>query len=343
MTGTGCDNQEGCAGTDQVTGPHNVIGDYHQMLSDSMVGTADVAGTILATLAMQEEEEEKQQEPQELQSAPALAPAAPAAPASAAPAAPAAPASLSLNPADMGKILMGTGDGGDDAVLVVYNPMGTARTELVTIAIPVCAVDVTDADTGAKVPSQVTASFGIGDGTAPYYDFELHFEASQLPGLGFQRYRISPKPDGGCGGADAVTGAADSNTYVRHELRHPLKPSAAFDGIGGPAVIKEAIRRQGDVCGDPDRWERILAEVQAEMAPPQQHQQQHMQQDEFVVMENPFMKVYVDLRKGVQAVYDKATGVNRTLTHALMKYATTSPLTLLPLSPLHHPLRFWLT
>lgn len=315
MTGTGCDNQEGCAGTDQVTGPHNVIGDYHQMLSDSMDGTADVAGTILATLATQEEEQKQQP----------------------APAAPAAPASLSLNPADMGKILMGTGDGGDDAVLVVYNPMGTARTELVTIAIPVCAVDVTDADTGAKVPSQVTASFGIGDGTAPYYDFELHFEASRLPGLGFQRYRISPKPDGGCGGADAVTGAADSNTYVRHELRHPLKPSAAFDGIGGPAVIKEAIRRQGDVCGDPDRWERILAEVQAEMAPPQQHQQQHTQQDEFVVMENPFMKVYVDLRKGVQAVYDKATGVNRTLTHALMKYATTSPLTLLPLSPLHHP------
>merc|ERR1719272_1443725 len=110
---------------------------------------------------------------------------------------------------------MGYGDGGDDAILVVYNPLATVRTEMVSIAVPVCAVTVTDADTGDQVISQVTANFGIGDGQAPYYDFELHFEASKLPALGFQRYRISPKADGGCGGGDvshATDGATDEAT-----------------------------------------------------------------------------------------------------------------------------------
>ena len=32
----------------------------------------------------------------------------------------------------------------------------------------------------------------IAPGQAPYYDFELHFEGSKLPALGFKRYRISP-------------------------------------------------------------------------------------------------------------------------------------------------------
>lgn len=263
------------------------------MLADSMVGTADVAGTILASVA---------------------APAAGKGP------------KLSLDPADMGKILMGTGDGGDDVVLVAHNPMATARTEMVSIPIPVCAVDVTNADTGAAVVSQVTANFRIGDGTAPYYDFELHFEAISLPALGFQRFRISPKPDGQCGGSDAASGAADATTYVRHEQRHPIQPSAApRNRAGGPEVVKEAIRRQGEVCGDPDRWEKILAEVQAEMVQDQQQpplDQAAQDAARFAVMENNFMKVYVDLRKGVQAVYDKGTGENRTLTHDLIKYTT---------------------
>lgn len=171
----------------------------------------------------------------------------------------------------------------------------------------------------------------LAPGQAPYYDFELHFEGSKLPALGFKRYRISPKPDGACDGADAEAGT-NFNTFVRHEQRHPLAPSdILFNGtVSGPDVVKEAIRRQGDVCGDPDRWDRIVKEVQADVL--RELQDKHdaataaataaAVDKQMVVMENSFMKVYVDLKRGVQAVYDKATGVNSTLTHELYQYET---------------------
>lgn len=174
ITGTGCDNQEGCAGTDQVVGPHNVIGDYHTMLADSLAGTAQVAATILGALATTATTATS------ANARDLLANARPDAARSAATGttkkngtvggggggadADAPPLPFSLDAGDMGKILMGYGDGGDDAMLVVYNPMATVRTEIVSIAVPVCAVDVTDADSGAPVVSQVTANFKIGDG-----------------------------------------------------------------------------------------------------------------------------------------------------------------------------------
>jgi hypothetical protein len=82
---------------------------------------------------------------------------------------------------------MGDGDGGDDAVVVVYNPLGTVRTEMVTVQVPVCSVSVYESDNGgANILSQVTGTYGIGDGQPPYYDYELHFEAANIPALGFR-------------------------------------------------------------------------------------------------------------------------------------------------------------
>ena len=171
----------------------------------------------------------------------------------------------------------------------------------------------------------------ITPGQAPYYDFELHFEGSNLPALGFKRYRISPKADDACGGGDVEAGA-NFNTFVRHEQRHPVAASnILFNGtVGGPDVVKEAIRRQGDVCGDPDRWGRIVKEVQADVLREQQakHDAATMAataaavEKQMVVMENSFLKVYVDLKRGVQSVLNKATGVNSTLTHELYRYET---------------------
>ena len=156
-------------------GPHNVIGDYHTMLADSLAGTAQVAATILGALATSAASASTRGSLANTR--PDAAPSAAAAPsvtatgttkkngtASAGAGADAPPLPFSLDAGDMGKILMGYGDGGDDAMLVVYNPMATVRTEIVSIAVPVCAVDVTDADSGAPVVSQVTANFKIGDG-----------------------------------------------------------------------------------------------------------------------------------------------------------------------------------
>jgi hypothetical protein len=303
ITGTECANEEGCAGINQVIGAHNVLADYGTMLSASMDGTQKVIEAALGASAA------------------------------------GGKAALSMDVSDLGNLLMGQGDGGRDALLVVYNPLGSRRTEMVTVAVPVCAIDVFDADTGARVlASQVTAAFGISDGQAPFYDFELQFEASALPALGFRRFRLSPQPDGACGGNERSGGA----TFVTHERRHPPPAAAepACDAAGhlDPAVLEEALRRQGAVMGDPRRWERILAEVTADKAAHDQAAHQPQEADTAasdaasgpaagpangtVVMSNAFLNVYVDLRFGVQAVYDKASGKNYSLRDELVEYKT---------------------
>ena len=267
ITGTGCDNQEGCSGTDQDVGPHNVIDDYQDMLAVGMAATAGVAAKILTSVSGAN--------------------------------------ITSMDVAEFGKILMGTGDGGDQGMLVVYNPLASIRTEMVTLAVPVCAVNVFDAETGAQINSQVTATVGINDGTAPYYDFELHFEATALPALGLRRFRVSPSPDGQCHGGDFAS-------VVRHAAHHPSTP-AAQDGT--EAIFSEAIKRLGECSGDVRRWQSILAEVKAEHAKP-------APASNIVVLENSAMKLYVDVTKGIQTVHDKSQGRNFSVNHELFQYAT---------------------
>ena len=173
---------------------------------------------------------------------------------------------------------------------------------LLQVPVPVCALTVTDAETGKHIPSQVTASLGIGDGQAPYYDFELSFEAHELPALGLRRYILHPSASGDCGGGDL--GSAD---FVRHG--DPQRQPAAK-----AAVMEEAIRRQGQVCGDPERWERILKQTEMDMA--------REGDNTDVTLENDFMRVYVDLKQGIQSVFDKATGRNYSLQHELVEYKT---------------------
>jgi hypothetical protein len=124
ITGTGCSNGEGCSGSMQDTGPHDVIADYQDMLTTSMEGTSFVLATLLADVSGQQT------------------------------------GSVSLSPSDFGNILMGDGSGdeaknGRDAILVVYNPLAVTRNEMVNIAVPMCLVRVYDADTGDEVTSQV--------------------------------------------------------------------------------------------------------------------------------------------------------------------------------------------
>ena len=59
--------------------------------------------------------------------------------------------------------------------------------------------------TGRRLGALRKAPLCIGDGQAPYYDFELQFVAASLPALGFRRFRVSPRPDGQCHGGDDGT------------------------------------------------------------------------------------------------------------------------------------------
>ena len=51
ITGTECANEEGCAGTDQVVGAHNVLADYDSMLGESMAASTTVLEATLSASA----------------------------------------------------------------------------------------------------------------------------------------------------------------------------------------------------------------------------------------------------------------------------------------------------
>ena len=136
---------------------------------------------------------------------------------------------LTTDTSAFGKILMGQGDGGDAALLVVHNPLGETVTEAISVQVPVCNVAVSEyapggADgghEGAAVSSQVTAMFGISDGEAPYYDFSLQFVAT-IPPLSHKAFVVSPSPDSGCHGGDLAAAAASRFNSTRVVPRSPF-------------------------------------------------------------------------------------------------------------------------
>ena len=48
ITGTECSYKEGCAGTDQVVGPHDVLGDYQRMLEAAIAAAQRVSSQLIA-------------------------------------------------------------------------------------------------------------------------------------------------------------------------------------------------------------------------------------------------------------------------------------------------------
>lgn len=300
ITGTYCVGEEGCTGEQafgaQVLGPHGVQRDYLQMLDTAERNSGEVAAAMLS-------------EPTGL--------------------------ALRTDVEELGRRLMGNGDGGEDGVVVAYNPLAAATNATLSIPIPVCAVDVTDEATGLAVGAQVTFAPVINDGVWPYYDFTLHVVAA-LPPLGHRAFRVSPRPDARCGGGDAAHGAAAHAAHtVRWQAPGWVLPGAplAFGDAGfahlhrmDPARRGEAIDLARRVCAE----ERAAAECAAEAsaaaaavgaaavpaaaaAAPSP-----------VVLENPFLKVYIDPAAGLAAVYDKLLSRNFTLRHELVAYASKS-------------------
>ena len=116
-------------------------------------------------------------------------------------------ATLSTDPVHLGNLLMGQGNGGQNATLVIYNPSSFKRTEGVALQIPICDVhvrEVRDDGTLSQVLSQVATQFDVNTGQSPFYDYELYFLARDLPPLGFKTYIIDPSPESGCGGGDTT-------------------------------------------------------------------------------------------------------------------------------------------
>ncbi len=165
ITGTFCVAEDGCSGTDQVVGTHDVQGDYQHMLDASIAASMAAASGILSETIGNGVE-------------------------------------LASDLTSLGRILMGSGgDGGDKGLLVVYNPHARPLNATISLQVPVCALAVRDAHTGGSVLAQVTEMATINDGVAPYYDFLLFFEA-KLPALGYRAFVVDPAVDASCNGGD---------------------------------------------------------------------------------------------------------------------------------------------
>jgi hypothetical protein len=283
ITGSMCDSSEGCTGAGymaQVMGAHNVLEIYEEMVGT----TASNSNEVIAAILSEE-------------------------------------SGLQLTPSVQvfGQTLMDQ----RPIQVVLYNSLGFTRTEMASIQVPICNVGIVDAATGAPVKAQVTAQFTINDGIAPYYDFDLHFKV-RLPPFSYATYTITPLDSTKhCGGnlmaRDEEGGAA---AFRQHEVLWP----AGGDGSSGVAAAS----------GLDALFEATLAEQRRMMSLGQTDG--HVvspattgttatggsgdgeQLPLMAALENQFLKVYIDTSLGVQAVLDKGTGRNFSLTHELVEY-----------------------
>ena len=289
ITGTMCRAEEGCAGTDQVIGAHNVLEDYERMLTETISASKSVSSQVLSSVLGHDRQ---------------------------------VGYDITTN---FGDVLMGSkGDGGDNVILIAHNTFARDRTEGISIQIPLCSVEVRDVLSGNVIPSQVTAEFSISSGIAPHYDFTLSFIAT-LPAMGISEFLISPSPaDQGCGGGDVDSGSS----FVRHSStisgRKKEQEKCSMDVIRDNAMERAVeIQQNNPRNGDVDGWNLLYSNVVEEEIERCKKETEKVQKDTIVVLENDFYSVDINLdRIGLTSITSKSTNVSTPMTHQYMSYAS---------------------
>lgn len=201
--------------------------------------------------------------------------------------------------------------------LVVYNSLGSVRTEMVSMQVPICNVGIVDSK-GNAVASQVTSQATINDGIAPFYDFDLHFEATLAP-LSYSTFTVTPLDSLRHCGGNLMSRALTS--FSQHVPIWPTKPSertaSRLDSMmAGLIAEQQRMMALGEESAVPEAVGALTADGDGPVPPPQQHSNvpSHVQ------LENKFMTVYIDTSLGIQAIFHKASGTNYSLTHELYRY-----------------------
>ena len=200
--------------------------------------------------------------------------------------------------------------------IVVYNPLASARTDIVSMQVPICNVGVA-AHNGDAVPSQVTAQFSMNDGVKPFYDFDLHFSVSLAP-LSYQTFTVTPLDSTAhCGGGDMVKAGATAS-FSQHVPTWP--PNAKDTPSAMDALVDSLIADQQAMYGESAAAAGGFAAAAAGDLAARGGGKPTANRPTVAVMENKFLKVYVDTAVGIQAVFDKGSGKNYSFTHQLMEY-----------------------
>eukprot|EP01063_Lacrimia_lanifica_P033458 TRINITY_DN5948_c0_g1_i1.p1 TRINITY_DN5948_c0_g1~~TRINITY_DN5948_c0_g1_i1.p1 ORF type:complete len:991 (+),score=335.32 TRINITY_DN5948_c0_g1_i1:42-3014(+) len=213
-----------------------------------------------------------------------------------------------LSQLDFGDVLLD----GRNATVVLHNPVPTARNETVEVKIPICAVAVTDAATGAPVPSQVHAAMVVSEGD-PYY-FTLRLVVRLAP---YETRSLTLDP---CV-ADRV---CPSGSGKRHSVVCYAHPDAASQRPAAHEVYQLKEAREGPaVChqarrADPGQRDRkrslerqCVAEAAAFRAPAPAP---------LAAIENAFYRLEANLSTGPVLLHDKASGVAYDIRHDLVVY-----------------------
>jgi len=196
---------------------------------------------------------------------------------------------------------------GQNATMIVHNPVAMQRTETVEVKIPLCSVAVSDAVTGAPVASQVSGDLAVPDGDMYY--FTLRMLVALAP---FETRSFTVNP---C--------VASKNCLSKGRTSDPCY--AHPESVSHKPLRSEVHRRPADPTdecpalnavdpGDVDRLRHVAAECDrrrgVELPQPQKD----------VMIENKFLQLVVDPRTGPKSLMNKTTGKTLPFRHELVSY-----------------------
>jgi hypothetical protein len=214
-------------------------------------------------------------------------------------------------------------------------------------------VAVTDTTTHTPLVSQVTAQFLISSNQAPYYDFELAFEAT-IPPASSKQFLISPSVDATCGGGNKVYESLSAShlssrasmkkddKLVSYFVRHantvpdptPQECEAQlrnFEG-GNHQSFEERVLERAKLTdytsGNPEEWEIVLAQARDdEIVACRKHDSvtSNSSNAVYVYLTNDFINVTINTQSGIQSITD-LTSIPPTkldIKHDLWSFPTT--------------------
>jgi hypothetical protein len=291
ITGTECRKEEGCSGTNQVVGSHDVLGDYLQMLKNADKATSKLFSTIFGPEDNDNNNNNNHKDDDNIM-----------------------PTTTNTDPTILGNLLLS----GERGRVIVYNPLSKVRNAIVKIPVPVCNVQVFSVTkNGKKSPpilSQVTAALSVPSTIAPYYDFEVTFEETFSP-LSEMEFIIAPYI-GGCGGGDY----SKKNTYVEHDEIYRLNPKP----LSMEQEVVESFYLSKKVSKHIETQKMMMGEVlvdDASSASTEIHVANNTPKPPFSI-ENNVMKLYFSTTKGLDGFFNKKTNTNYTIQHDLVLYKT---------------------
>ena len=191
---------------------------------------------------------------------------------------------------------------GQNATLVVHNPIPGTRTETVSVKVPFCAVAVTNQNSGESVVSQVTVDLTVSDGSNYYFTLHLIISMKAYETKAFNINPCvaaamcnTPGPERTSNPCYATSHSVSNipKSFIHHNTKTNSCPALSFIDSGDV----ELVNRIRSKCDDEERQVPGLIHI-----------------------ENSFLKLVVNVTTGPVQLIDKIREISHPFTHELMLY-----------------------